>query len=193
MFNFGIDLSMHTVLCKVAIVGPESCGKTTLAMALQQKLQTAGMETAVVAEYARAYYAERAYVPTPGDVLAIARGQLAAEAEAAAGGARILLCDSTVLTCLIWARVAFGTVEPALARLYDARDYALTLLPRPDIPWTPDPLRSHPQQREMLLGLYREALRFSPAPVVEIAGEGPQRIDLAWQALRQICPDLPKF
>ncbi|TDR82640.1 AAA family ATPase [Paludibacterium purpuratum] len=193
MFVLVLGTGMQGTQCKVALVGPESCGKTTLAEALAERLRNAGESCALVPEYARAYYAERPYRPTLDDLLAIARGQLAAEAQAAASGARWLLCDSTVLTCLIWSEVAFGTVDPALTALYLPRNYALTLLPLPDIPWTPDPLRTHPDGRATLLMRYRSALHADGSTVREIAGEGLARVDLAWRALRQIQPKLPKI
>jgi len=132
---------------RIAIVGPESCGKSTLAAALAQRWQQQGQRVAVVAEYARDYYAHRPYQPTPQHILAIARGQLAAEQAALAAGADILLCDTTVLTCRIWAEVAFGQAEPALLALNRPQDYTLTLLAAADLPWQPDPLRSHPEAR----------------------------------------------
>ena len=183
---------MSSVL-RIAIVGPESCGKTTLAAALAARLSAAGIGAAMVEEYARAYYAQRAYQPTPDDVLAIARGQLAAERRAEQAGCRVLLCDSTVLTCQVWSEVAFGAVAPELAGLCRPRDYGLTLLPRPDIPWAPDPLRTHPQARDMLLQRYRRALADAGAPVVEIYGNGALREEMAWSALAQTLAELPKI
>jgi nicotinamide riboside kinase len=184
---------MREPVVKVALVGPESCGKTTLAESLLPRLNAAGVPTLLVPEFARAYYADRPYQPTPADVLAIARGQLAAEARAARSGVRCLLCDSSVLTCLIWSEVAFGGVDPALSMLYRPRDYALTLLPLPDIPWAPDPLRSHPEGREWLLTRYRAALAAQGETVWEIAGARTEREDLAWRALQQVLPELPKI
>jgi nicotinamide riboside kinase len=183
---------MSSVL-RIAIVGPESCGKTTLAVALAARLGSAGIGAAVVEEYAREYYAQRAYHPTPADVLAIAHGQLAAERRAAQAGCRVLLCDSTVLTCLVWSEVAFGVVAPELAGLCRPRNYGLTLLPRPDIPWAPDPLREHPQARDMLLQRYRCALTAAGVQAVEIYGNGDAREEMAWNALARTLAELPKI
>lgn len=169
---------------RLAIVGPESCGKSTLAHALTAKLADGGVAAVRVDEYARDYYAGRAYEPTPADVLAIARGQLARE-QAAARHADVLVCDSTALTCVIWAEVAFGCVEPALAALNRPQDYALTLLACPDLPWQPDPLRSHPDQRDWLFGLYRAALDAAGVIPVPIRGLGEARMEAALAAIRQ--------
>jgi len=177
---------------RIAIVGPESCGKSTLAADIAAALQPHGVTAAVVAEYARDYYATRAYVPTPADILAIAHGQLAADAAAEAG-AQVLLCDSTVLTCRIWAEVAFGQAEEALLQLNRPQDYALTLLACPDIPWQADPLRSHPQQRDWLFGLYRQALADAGVTPLLLAGTRQARLAAAWRALQSWLPQLPNF
>lgn len=182
-------------MLRVAVIGPESCGKTTLVKALQQRLCEAGVSVAVVDEYARDYYAERAYCPEPADVLAIAHGQLAAEGSALQRGAaaEVLLCDSSVLTCKIWAEVSFGVAEQALALLNRPQDYDLTLLACPDIPWSPDPLRSHENGRDALFDRYRHALAEAGVDWVEIRGDGAERCDLAWRALQLKKPELIKF
>ena len=179
---------------RIAIVGPESCGKSTLAADLQQALQAVGVPALMVGEYAREYYATREYMPTAADILAIARGQLAAEQAAAVRGAGVLLCDTTVLTCRIWAEVAFGVADEALLVLDRPQGYALTLLTCADIPWQPDPLRSHPQQRDWLLGLYRAALAGAGVQALEMRGSRQQRLAAAWAALPLAdLPGLPVF
>ncbi|OHX14494.1 AAA family ATPase [Chromobacterium sphagni] len=167
---------------RVAIVGPESSGKSTLAEAWAERLRREGRRAAWVAEYSRAYYADRPYISSMADIEAIAAGQLTAEARAACG-ADILLCDTTVLTCKIWAEVAFGRASPALLRLYRPQDYALTLLTRPDMPWQADPLRSHPTQRDWLLDLHRRELADMGIAAVELAGGPEERLERAGQAL----------
>ena len=186
-------LPSDTTPLRLAIVGPESCGKSTLAAQLCSALQAQGIAAAWVPEYAREYYASRAYHVTPADILAIARGQLAAEAAAVAAGARVLLCDTTVLTCRIWAEVAFGAAEPALLALDRPQDYTLTLLACPDIPWLADPLRSHPQQRDWLFGLYQQALAEAGITPLLLAGSEQARLAAAWRALQQWLPQLPNF
>ncbi len=170
---------------KIAVVGPESCGKSTLAAALAGRLRGLGLSVALVDEYAREYYARRPYRPTLSDVMAIAEGQLAREAAASGD---VVLCDSTALTCRIWAEVGFGRVPGALAAL-DHRGYALTLLARPDIPWRQDPLRSHPHARNALFGHYRQALAaMEGCRVAEVGGEGGERLACAWAALTPLLP-----
>jgi nicotinamide riboside kinase len=178
---------------RVAIVGPESCGKTTLALFLQERLRSCGVRTLLVEEYARAYYADRPYCPEPQDVLAIACGQMAAEQEALALRPDVLLCDSTVLTCKIWAEVAFGAADAALLQLYCPHAYDLILLATPDIPWVADPLRSHENGRDALFARYQAALATDAVAWIGISGSRENRQQQAWLGLRSVLPRLPKF
>ncbi|MEN2428611.1 ATP-binding protein [Chromobacterium vaccinii] len=173
---------------RVAIVGPESSGKSTLARDWSRRLRELGMSAAWVEEYSRAYYADRPYVSSIADIEAIAAGQLAAEERAAEAGAGILLCDTTALTCKIWAEVAHGKASDALLALYRPRDYALTVLACPDIPWEPDPLRSHPAQRHWLLDLHRQELARQGIAAVELAGANEARLARAMAALLPLLP-----
>ena len=59
---------------RVAIVGAESTGKTTLAHALAQRLAAdTGLRTTWVPEHLRAWCSERGRTPRPGEQPAIAR------------------------------------------------------------------------------------------------------------------------
>jgi nicotinamide riboside kinase len=98
-----------------------------------------------------------------------------------------------VLTCRIWAEVAFGQAEPALLAINQPHSYTQTLLTVPDLPWQPDPLRSHPDSRDWLFSLYRDALQAAGVPYQLVAGQGAQRQAAAWAALRRVLPQLPVF
>ncbi|WP_199051987.1 ATP-binding protein [Aquitalea sp. ASV15] len=169
-------------LIRIAIIGPESCGKSTLSLQLAAALCSQGLRAVAVAEYARAYYAGRDYQVSMADIEAIAAGQLQAEQHAAAEH-DWLVCDTTVLTCKIWADVAFGQPSPALLQLYRPQDYAFTLLTAADIPWQPDPLRSHPAQRDWLLGLYQAELARQGVAYTLLQGGQAARLAQALQAL----------
>jgi nicotinamide riboside kinase len=175
---------------RLAVLGPESCGKSTLVDALLQRCLEHGIAAAAVPEFARDYYRTRPYRPTRDDIVAIARGQLAAE-RACGADVALLLCDTTVTTCKIWFEVAFGGCDAELLALHHPDRYGLTLLTRPDIPWQFDPLRSHPHERESLWQRYRSELAAAGIAAVDIAGSHAQRVETAWRALRQRWPDLP--
>ena len=146
--------------------------------------------TAWVPEYARAYLtalpAPTAY--SPADLEAIAHGQLAAEAAAAAAlppGA-LLFCDTDLLVVLIWAEERFGACPPWLrAAALAPAAYEQRLLLHPDLPWEPDPLREAPDpaERARLFGRYRATLRAAGLPFTEISGVGAARYAAAQRAV----------
>jgi nicotinamide riboside kinase len=162
----------------VCITGTECTGKSTLARLLAQRL--GGV---LVSEVARDYLAGRAgYVRR--DVLAIARAQAAAEQEALAGGARVVVADTDLSVIQVWWEEKYGTLDPWLVEALAARPPRRYLLTRPDIPWEPDPLRESPHDRERLHRRYLEVLAEGPFPFTEIGGLGPDRLRQALRSLR---------
>ncbi|AZN36066.1 AAA family ATPase [Iodobacter ciconiae] len=164
---------------KIAIVGPESCGKSTLAHDLAGTLKAPW-----VPEYARGYFAQKGTSHYDlSDITAIARGQLVAEA---AHHAPLLICDTTVLVCKIWAEVRYGHCPDTLAALYHPQDYALHLLTRPDIPWEPDPLRENPSDRDYLFDLYEADLKTSGVNYQIVKGSREARLAIAVEAILKL-------
>ena len=167
-------------MVRISLTGPESAGKSTLAAQL-----AAHYHAPWVPEYAREYLEKNGPAYTLADLEAIGRGQLAAEDAAATPAAGLLFCDTDLLVVKIWAENAFGTCPaPVLAALACPR-YALTLLLAPDLPWTPDPLREHPDpaQRWHFYELYRAELQSRGWPFVEISG--PARLAQAVRAVEK--------
>lgn len=168
---------------RISLTGPESAGKSTLAAQL-----AAHYGTTFVPEYARQYLEENGASYTLTDLEAIAHGQLAAEDAAASQASGLLFCDTDLLVVKIWAENAFGTCPAwVLAELAKPR-YALTLLLAPDLPWTPDPLREHPDpaQRWYFYGLYRAELVARSWPFVEIGGLAAERLAQAVAAVGKV-------
>ena len=173
---------------RISITGPESAGKSTLAAQL-----AAHYGTGWVPEYARSYLQLKGPVYTLPDLEAIARGQLGSEnfllaKLTAVGLTNPLFCDTDLLVVKIWAENAFGRC-PAwiLAELAKPR-YALTLLLAPDLPWTPDPLREHPDpaQRWHFYALYKADLQRLGWPFAEINGPPAQRLAQAVTAVGRL-------
>lgn len=170
---------------RIAIVGPESCGKTQLAQELSRELNAPW-----VPEFARPWFAAKQQTHYQlSDIIAIAHGQLALEAQLAQG-AQWLLCDTTVLVCIIWAQVRFGCCPAELAALWRPQDYALHLLLAPDLPWQADPLRENPIDRDILFQRYESALQEQGVELVRISGLGDARLHCAKRALVPIVQGL---
>jgi NadR type nicotinamide-nucleotide adenylyltransferase len=121
---------------RVAILGAESSGKSTLAAAL-----AAHYGTLWVPEYLREFVDTQGRVPCEADQYRIAQTQLARENAAAAAASDFLFCDTTPLMTALYSMVYWGRVDPDLAALNARHDYAFTLVTAPDGPWVPDGLQ----------------------------------------------------
>ena len=124
---------------RVALLGGESSGKTTLAIALAQALGTAW-----VPEYGRQRWEELRETLSVNELVRVAQRQVALEAETATlAGLRAshwLVCDTTPLTTLQYCLHDHGQAPPALKALA-RRSYDLTVLCQPDFEFVQDGCR----------------------------------------------------
>ena len=121
---------------RIAILGAESTGKSTLAQAL-----AARHDTVWVPEYLREFVDTEQRVPHEEDQLGIARTQLAREQALLPRARRLLVCDTAPLLTAVYSRIYWGRVPPALLALEAEHDYALTFVADIDLPWVPDGLQ----------------------------------------------------
>ncbi|CAH0316302.1 Trifunctional NAD biosynthesis/regulator protein NadR [Massilia sp. Bi118] len=167
-------MSRGSSLKRIAILGAESTGKSTLAPALAARYGTLW-----VPEYLREFVETQNRVPFEDDQLGIARTQRAREAAMAASpdARRFLFCDTTPLLTAVYSRIYWGRVPPALLALEAQHDYAATLVAGLDLPWVPDGLQRESEEvrkqvHECLLAVLRE--RGIPFTLLE--GGLPQRL-----------------
>ncbi len=147
-----------TFIERVAILGGESTGKSTLAAAL-----AAEVGTGHVAEYGRELWDECAGRLVFDDLLAIAREQIRREEAALVCPAtqRFLFCDTTPLTTLFYSQELFQRTAPELISL-GRRHYHHTFLCADDFPFHQDGTRRDPAFRRKGQTWYRERLRQQP-------------------------------
>jgi len=124
-------------VARIALLGAESTGKSTLAQALAARYGTLW-----VPEYLREFVDVHARVPREDDQAGIARTQRAREDALArdAHARDYLFCDTTPLMTAVYSRIYWGRVPADLLALEAAHDYAFTLVAAPDLPWVPDGL-----------------------------------------------------
>ncbi len=144
---------MKKNLIKVAIVGPESSGKTFLAEKLALHYQCLW-----VPEYAREYLEGFNHPYTKEDVEKIAKGQLAAEDAAVKKSKSLLICDTNLLVIKIWMDYKYGNAPQWIEEEIIHRKYHLHLLMAPDIPYEYDPLRENPEKGEYFFEKYEQLL-----------------------------------
>lgn len=171
---------------RIAIFGAESTGKSTLTERL-----AAHFDEPFSPEFVRGFWEQRAGRIEAADLATIARGQMAAEEEAAARARRLVFCDTELLTNVLWADLLFPGQCPAwvrLAAVERCRHYALYLLCDTDLPFVPDPQRCFPdpEGRAMCRRLWRDTLVSRGLPVVEIRGTLAEREQTALAAVAEL-------
>lgn len=124
---------------RIALLGGESSGKTTLARALADALRTLW-----VPEYGRELWEQVRRTLTPAELVQVGRTQVEWERahaqRAAAQGARWLICDTTPLTTLQYC-LADHADAPAELQDLAARPYDLHVLCEPDFVFVQDGCR----------------------------------------------------
>jgi len=162
---------MHkSSLKRIAIIGPESTGKSTLAAQLASHFNTTW-----VPEYSREYLENIDREYDYDDVLNIAKGQLGNENRLALFAENYLFVDTELIINKVWCEHKWHTCHQwILDRLAD-HHYDLYLLTYFDIPWVFDPLRENPDIREELFEVYRDQLEQYHDKYCIIKGLGDER------------------
>jgi len=170
-------------MLKIAILGPESTGKTMLAGKLADHFNAPW-----VPEYAR-QYVEKLSVPyTYDDVCNIALKQLEEEKEAALmdSTAGYVFFDTELIITKVWFLYRFGSVPGFVTEQFDSGFFDLYLLCSPDLPWEPDPVREHGEDREYFFNWYKKEIDKTGKPCFIVTGSGEQRFQNALNGLKSL-------
>jgi len=167
---------------RVAIVGPESTGKTTLAAKLAAHFQTVW-----VPEFARGYLEEK-YQPvsleiSKCDIEDIARGQAESEDRLARKANRLLVCDTDLITTMIWSEYFLGYCPEWIRLAADRRSYDLYLLTDIDTPWVAEPQRVGDHLRAGFLARFQRELESRGRAYRLISGSYEERLRQAEQTI----------
>lgn len=163
---------------KIAITGPESTGKTTLA---QQLAST--YEMPYLPEYAREYIGALDRPYTYKDVIAIGREQLNREDQLAGEGHSRIFLDTDLLVIKIWLQDKFQLVPEWITQAINPKRYDLFLLMYPDLPWQADAQREDAERLNALFSIYEKALKDYNLAYAVIRGKGEGRLQNAIKAL----------
>lgn len=174
---------MVPVLKKIVVLGPESTGKSTLCAALAESLGEPW-----VPEFARKFLETlgRPYEET--DLLVIAEGQTLSEEAAVPSATQFLLCDTDLHVLKTWSHERYGRCHRRILETIATRHYDAYILTYPDLPWTPDPQREHPDpaDRLRLWHHYHDAVQATGTPWIDVRGSHPDRLAAALKFLRRI-------
>lgn len=172
--------SLKPKILRIAILGPESTGKSALAKQLASYFKTVWMP-----EYSREYLSKLGRKYNYDDILAIARGQWASEVKLLTEAERMIIADTEFIVNKIWCDDKFGKCHQWILEMINRHPYDLYLLCGTDLTWAPDPLRENPHDRDRLLEIYKHELESRKLPFVLISGTGSERLKMAIEAITQ--------
>ncbi|NEU09010.1 ATP-binding protein [Flavihumibacter sp. R14] len=163
---------------KVAIVGPESTGKSTLSEQLGRYYQTIW-----VPEFSRDYCSKLTEPCTWQDELNMFYGQLDLEEQLVPEANGLLICDTTFITVKIWCDHIFGRSPEEVLKELSTHPYDFYLLMDIDLPWQEDPLRDFPDLREHFMQIWHQELQALGARYEVISGDKDKRLRNAVRAI----------
>ena len=170
-----MEEKLESTLCKIAVVGPESTGKSIMTSQLAREF-----ETWYVPEYSRDYFQGSDKQYTLQDEVNVFHGQVALEnAIMDATPENLLFCDTTILTVKIWSDYLFGATPENVLNEIGTRPYDLYLLMDIDLPWEDDPLRDFPDKRDYFMEVWKKELVGLDARYEVVRGLGEERFSAA--------------
>jgi nicotinamide riboside kinase len=171
---------------KIALLGAESTGKSTLAEQLHAHLNQAGLRTTLVKEVLRQWCERQARTPRQEEQASIAAEQ-AARIEAAAAQADCVIADTTPLMVAVYSEHVFLDHSLYQAALAYQKNFDLTLLTALDLPWVADGLQREGSHVQAPVDtLLRQALHTGGLAYQVVHGVGNKRTQNALQALSTI-------
>ena len=169
---------MDNKIIKIAVVGPESTGKSTISAQLADFYQTVW-----VPEYAREYCSNLTEECTWQDEINMFHGQLKLEHQLLPSANKLIICDTTFLTVKIWSDFTFGISPQEVLDQLPKHLYDFYLLMDIDLSWQEDPLRDFPHLREHFLSVWQSELKALGANYQLISGSGQMRFENAGRAI----------
>lgn len=199
---FNLTQHTHKSLIKVAILGAESTGKTTLSRDL-----AAHFGSPWVPEYMRIYLQEKwdneQLTCTWDDLLPIARGQIDLENKLAQQAAKntqassigseqdsypkkFLFCDTSLFELMVYSNWYYGDCPEPLTQAALTHHYDLILLTAVDIPWVADDLRDSPHQREEISAYFESQLNSHDKKLKRVGGDREERVRQVVECLKEL-------
>jgi HTH-type transcriptional regulator, transcriptional repressor of NAD biosynthesis genes len=169
----------------VTLLGGESTGKSSLAQALQQALETRGLATRLVPEHLRQWCEAQGRAPRAEEQAALAAEQARLIEQASlAPEVAVVIADTAPLVIAAYSELYFNDTSLFPAALELQRFVDLTLLMGLDLPWVPDGLfRESPAVRDNTDGVLRRELHAAGLPFQTIYGRGEARLQHALRAV----------
>jgi NadR type nicotinamide-nucleotide adenylyltransferase len=167
-------------MLKVAVIGPESTGKSELSHKLALYFNGDW-----VSEYAREYVEQLQRPYNYDDVCNIARYQIEQELRFGRNQEKgYVFFDTELIITKVWFLHCYGECPDFVVQQLNSDFFDLYLLCSPDLPWEPDPVREHGDDRDYFYNWYRSEIEHMKKPYFLIKGTGNQRMQNAIDAIQ---------
>jgi len=176
--EFLSDIVYASFVKKAVFLGGESTGKSTLARAVAES-----MNTQFVPEYGRTLWEQKEGSLNKEDMLKIGRTQHKQEENYAARARDWLLCDTSPLTTVFYSQYMFGHVDSELESLSQA-NYHLTFLCAPDFEFVQDGTRRGSKFRQKQHQWYVKNLQERQIQYVLLTGTIEARLENVLQEIQ---------
>ncbi|HEY4618215.1 MAG TPA: DUF4301 family protein [Flavobacterium sp.] len=168
----------QSAIIKIAMFGPESTGKTTLAIQLAEYYKTVW-----VPEFARDYLQEKwnknQLICDVDDMLPIAYGQTKFENYGQSIANKYLFCDTNLMVTKVFSEVYYGYCDPSLDKAAQEHEYDMFFLTDIDVPWEKDDLRDKPEGRKSVFEVFKKSLIDNKKPFITLSGDKALRLQKA--------------
>jgi nicotinamide riboside kinase len=165
---------------KIAVLGAESTGKSTLCHNLAKALTQAGRPAYVVDEYLREWCLNQQRTPRADEQASIAEEQMR-RIESISG---IAVADTTSLMTAIYSDVLFSDDSLFPQALGHLKSFSHVLVTALDLPWVADSyFRDGPASQLAVHQRLQAVLDEHHIAYAMVYGKGAQRLQAAWQAV----------
>ena len=180
---------------KIAILGAECTGKSTLALALSIQLQAEFSKAVWVPEYLREWCDTHGRTPRDHEQAHIAQAQM--DRVVAHADEAVVLSDTAPLMTAVYSDVVLGDSSLYAQAVAHHRAFGLTLVTALDLPWVADGLqRDGMAMRAQVNQRLREVLEHYSIGFSMVYGTGKARTHNALQVIRYALgaprPDSPR-
>ena len=172
----------HTQLSmiRVALIGPESTGKSTLCDELATQYKSIW-----VPEFARDYIEKLNRLYTEEDVLFCIEQQILLERKNTPLANKIIFNDSEPINGMVWMLDKYNHCPIWIEEEIKENKYDLYLLTYPDIPFVQDNVRENGTRREYFFQWYQKLLQQFECTFEIIRGTGNLRIENAKKVIEK--------
>ena len=170
---------------RIAVLGPESTGKTYLCKELAEYFKTVW-----VPEYARTYVEQLGRKYNSDDILKIAQEQFKQEEQLISKAKTFLFTDTEFIISKTWCEDVFKFCHEWILEKIESHQYDLYLLTSPDLQWQTDPVRENKDRRDYFFNLYLKELANRNFDFEIISGTGNDRTASAIAAVKRNFPHL---